>query len=268
MHKNKIYLCIFILLIYTFNVCGAQPEPEHFVCVHGAWHGAWCWYEVAALLEEEGHTVTVIELPGHGIDFTDPLYITLDDYTDKITGFLDSLDHQVVLISHSMGGIPCSGAAEARPDKIKMLIYVSAFLLEDGQSLLDIALQDTGSAVLPNLIPLPASGLIDINRENIVDMFYHLSPANTIKLAESMLRANPIAPFSDPVTLTQENYGSVERFYIFTSQDHAITYPIQQLMVNNTPCEAVFTLDTDHSSFFSDTKNLMKIIDDILTGKY
>ena len=45
-----------------------------------------------------------------------------------------------------MGGIAISMAAEARPGKIKQLIYISAFLLQSGQSLMDIAGQDTASA--------------------------------------------------------------------------------------------------------------------------
>lgn len=269
MKNNKMRIGTLILLLCTVVVHSVQPIPEHFVLVHGAWHGAWCWNKIQALLEEEGHTVTVIDLPGHGIDFSDPLYIALYDYEEKITSTLDSIEEeQVILVGHSMGGIAISMAAEARPQKIKKLIYLSAFLLQSGQSLLDIAGQDTESAVLPNLIPLPEQGIIDIKRDNIVDMFYHLSLPEDIKLAASLLRPNPIAPFATPVFLTEENYGSVERFYIFTLQDHAITYPIQQMMAANSPCEAVFTLDADHSSFFSDTKNVIKAIDDIIEGKY
>ena len=42
----------------------------HFILVHGAWHGAWCWYKVVPLLRAAGHRVDAINLPGHGIDRT------------------------------------------------------------------------------------------------------------------------------------------------------------------------------------------------------
>ncbi|MBN1696913.1 MAG: alpha/beta fold hydrolase [Spirochaetales bacterium] len=268
MKQVKIVFYIVALIFCAAALCGAQPEPEHFVLVHGAWHGAWCWYKLAVMLEEDGHTVTLIDLPGHGIDSSDPADVTLDDYRDRITGVLDSIPEEVILVGHSMGGIAISAAAESRPTDIKKLIYLSAFLLQSGQSMLDIALQDTGSHVLPNLIILPEEGIIDINRENLVDMFYQLSPAEDVSLARTVLKPNPIAPFSTPLIVTEPNYGSVERFYIFTLEDNAITYPIQQMMVAASPCRAVFVLDTDHSSFFSEPKNLIKVIDDILLEKY
>ena len=29
---------------------------EHFVLIHGAWHGGWCWEGVIQELEKAGHT--------------------------------------------------------------------------------------------------------------------------------------------------------------------------------------------------------------------
>src|SRR5688572_19598199 len=48
--------------------CASFPSRErlHFVLVHGAWHGAWCWERVAPLLREQGHDVTAVELQGQG----------------------------------------------------------------------------------------------------------------------------------------------------------------------------------------------------------
>jgi len=270
MKDFKTVICILVCFCCVVSLFGrqSQPVPEHFVLVHGAWHGAWCWYKIAYLLEKEGHTVTVLDLPGHGIDFSDVLDVTLDDYRDKITALLDSIPQQVILVGHSMGGIAISMAAEARPNHIKKMIYLSAYLLKDGQSLLDVAMQDFGSHVLPNLIILSEQGIIDINRENLDDIFYNRSPAKDVKLARTLVRPAPLGPLFTPVILTNENYGSVECFYIFTLQDNAISYSFQQMMVDNSPCRAVFVLDTDHSSFFSKPKKLVKIIDNIVGGKY
>ncbi|MFY0539440.1 hypothetical protein [Nannocystis pusilla] len=40
----------------------ATGEPKHFVLVHGAWHGAWCWATTARLLMARGHRVTPLDL--------------------------------------------------------------------------------------------------------------------------------------------------------------------------------------------------------------
>ena len=47
---------------------GDKKVQFHFVLVHGAGHGAWCWYKIMNLLEAEGHKVTPIDLAGCGID--------------------------------------------------------------------------------------------------------------------------------------------------------------------------------------------------------
>jgi pimeloyl-ACP methyl ester carboxylesterase len=41
-----------------------------FVLVHGAWHGAWCWYKVVPRLRQAGHEVIAPDLPSLGRDRT------------------------------------------------------------------------------------------------------------------------------------------------------------------------------------------------------
>src|SRR5687767_10121804 len=108
-----------------------------FLLVHGAWHGAWCWYKVAALLRARGHEVRAIDLPSHGIDARAPGSVTLEDYVDAAHTALDGMSRPVV-VGHSMGGIVLSALAEKHPERIGSLVYVAAFLLGDGMKLLDV----------------------------------------------------------------------------------------------------------------------------------
>jgi pimeloyl-ACP methyl ester carboxylesterase len=217
---------------------------------------------------EAGHQVSLLDLPGHGIRFEDPIYISLDNYRDAVTNLLDTCNEPVILVGHSMGGLAISLAAETRPDKIDTLVYLAAFMLADGQSLFDVAVNDTASLVLPNLIPLPEQGIIDINRAAITDMFYHLSDPGYSHLAATLLRPDPIQPFATSVQLSPGNYGSVKRIYIYTTSDQAITPTAQHLMTDAQPCLTTFSLDADHSPFFSTPKKLTKILEDIAEEKY
>lgn len=63
-----------------------------FLLIHGAWHGAWCWREVAARFEVRGHTATAIDLPGHGEDRSPPESVTLQNY---VTCVVEALDHAI-----------------------------------------------------------------------------------------------------------------------------------------------------------------------------
>src|SRR5262249_21839783 len=133
---------------------GASREgsPRHFVLVHGAWHGAWGWYRVRALLAAEGHTVSVLDLPSHGIDRTPAKGITLADYVNAVVAVVDAAAEPVVLVGHSMAGVVISSVAEARPQKVASLIYLAAYLVPSGKSLLNYSALDPDSPLLRHLV--------------------------------------------------------------------------------------------------------------------
>jgi pimeloyl-ACP methyl ester carboxylesterase len=123
-----------------------------YVLIHGAWHGGWCWDKVVPLLEKEGHKVEAPDLPGHGNDKTPIPEISLQAYADRVCEVLDAQSEPVILVGHSMGGGVISQAAEYRPEKVKTLVYLAAFLLRNGESLLQVFMGDTDSLLLPNLV--------------------------------------------------------------------------------------------------------------------
>jgi pimeloyl-ACP methyl ester carboxylesterase len=252
------------LIISLFVITWASAaNAKQFVLVHGAWQGAWNWYKVVTILEAAGHTVTLVELPSHGIDSTPPGSVTLQDYTDKVVQSLDAISEPVVLVAHSMGGIAASTAAEARPAKVQKLVYLAAFLIPNGGTMLDVALSDTEALTLPNFIIDFAGGTVDVNRSALRDIYYNTSPATDVSLARSLFKKQALQPAVTPLQLTQENWGSVRRFYIETLQDHAISLSVQRSMYTQTPVEKVYTLDTDHSPFFSAPLKLTAYLLDI-----
>src|SRR4051812_20142149 len=124
---------------------------SNFVLVHGSWHGAWCWYKVVPRLRARGHHVDAVELPGHARDWTPPAAVTIDSYVERIHEAIDRAPGPVVLVAHSRGGLAITQAAERRHDRVAKLVYLAAYLLADGESVLDVAPGDTDSLVLPNL---------------------------------------------------------------------------------------------------------------------
>src|SRR3954464_3403667 len=109
-----------------------------FVLVHGAFHGAWCWEPLVGALSAAGHTVTTLDLPGHGDDPTAVADVTLDAYARKICATLAEQPEPVLLVGHSMGGVAITQAAARCPERIARLVYVAAFLPGDGQTVVDL----------------------------------------------------------------------------------------------------------------------------------
>lgn len=259
--KNIIFAISFWLVIT--NVLSGASESHTYVLVHGAWHGNWTYYKLEYELVKAGHKVICVNLPGHGLDTTAPGKVTLADYQNAIVEVLDTVSEPVVLVGHSMGGIAISMAAEARPEKIDKLVYLAAFMPKDGESMLELALKDSLSMIGPSLIFDFPNNTVDLVRENISDIFYGSSTAEYVHLSEMLLTPNPLQPLTTTLSLTPEKYGSVRRFYITTSYDKAITPAFQEKMYTEQPCEEVYTLNTEHSPFFSAPNRLKNILDKI-----
>lgn len=112
-----------------------------FVLVHGAWHGAWCWRRLARLLMRDGHEVFTPTLTGLG----ERSHLLRPD-TGLDTHILDVVNEMkwqdlkdVILVGHSYGGLVISGAAELAERSIAALVFLDAFVPENGQALVDLA---------------------------------------------------------------------------------------------------------------------------------
>ena len=222
-----------------------------YIFVHGAWHGGWCWYKVVPLLERAGHRVLAPDLPSLGKDKTPVSEVSLALWAEHLCRLLEAEREPAVLVGHSRGGIVISEAAERRPDKVQTLVYLSAFLLRSGESLLQVANEDQTSLVLPNLVVADDQGSCTVREEALRDAFYADCPDEDVTLAKLCLAPEPMAPLATPVSVTDEHFGRVPRVYIECLQDRAIPPALQKRMYTAMPCQKVITMDTSHSPFFS-----------------
>lgn len=110
-----------------------------FVLVHGAWHGSWCWKRVRAALRAKGHEVFTPTLTGVG-ERSHLLApgVNLDTHIDDVVNLIKWEElTDVVLCGHSYGGCVIKGVADRLGKRIAQLVYLDAFVLENGESLHD-----------------------------------------------------------------------------------------------------------------------------------
>jgi pimeloyl-ACP methyl ester carboxylesterase len=110
-----------------------------FVLVHGAWHGGWKWRLVAPILRRAGHEVFTPTLTGLGerAHLASPS-IDLDLHVQDVVAVIETEDlREVVLVGHSYGGMVVTGVAERCAERIRRLVYLDAFVPENGKCLLD-----------------------------------------------------------------------------------------------------------------------------------
>lgn len=227
-----------------------------YVLIHGSWQGGWSWKKVVPLLEKEGHKVYAPDLPGHGNCIVPIQEVSLQAYVNKICEIIDAQSEPVILVGHSLGGVVISQAAEYRPDKIKKLVYLSAFLLKDGECLMQYAEQDKEAFILPNLMMADDQSSATFNEAGVKDAFYGDCSEEDVQWAKSLLTPQAAAPFGTPIRTTPENFGRIPRIYISCTRDRAVGPALQELMYNNLPCEQVIKMDTCHSPSLSAPEEL------------
>ena len=232
-----------------------------FVLVHGSWHGAWCWYKVIPRLERLGHRVIAPDLPSLGRDKTPVSDVSLRLWTDSICRVLDTETEPVVLVGHSRGGVVISEVAESRPEKVELLVYLCAFLVRSGESLMQVAETDGASLVRPSLLLFQEQGHATVREENVRELFYGDCGDDDVALARLLLQPEALAPLGTPIQTTEERFGRIPRVYIECLRDKAISASVQKQMYTAVPCERVISMDTDHSPFFSAPDQLVAHLD-------
>ena len=231
-----------------------------FILIHGAWHGAWCWYKVIPLLRNAGHQVHGPDLPSLGRDATPVGQVSLASWTDTLCELVDGQPGPVRLVGHSRGGLLLSTVAERLPRKVEHLVYVTAALLRDGESLAQLLAEDGTSSIIPNRIIAADGQSSRVRVEALKETFYNESPDEDVTLATLLVKPEPRGPAGTAMHVTNANFGSVPRTYIECLRDRAIPLQLQRKMQVALPCKSVLSIDTDHSPFFSTPQLLAELL--------
>ncbi|GLJ28278.1 hypothetical protein SUGI_0555810 [Cryptomeria japonica] len=242
------------------NGCHDKHGKFHFVLIHGAGHGAWCWYKIVHLLQNSGHKVTVLDLTGAGINPANPDSITsFEDYDAPLMNFLSQISNseKVVLVGHSAGGLSLSHAIHVFGYKIAVAVYIGATMLPSGFC----SEQDVQLGV-PDLLkvsefhyglgPEHPPTTYKISTEFQRETLYQLSPPEDAALASILIRPAPLLAFHTAKFYEEsEEFKKVPRVYMKTLQDRIILLEKQEAMIKLWPPDIVLSMDTDHSPFFS-----------------
>ena len=172
-----------------------QQSRKMFVLVHGAWHGGWCWRDVAAILRSHGHLVYCPTLTGLGE--RKHLAQPSTNLSTHIADIANLLEYEetfgAILVGHSYGGLVISGAAARMPQHVGKLVYLDAILPVAGvSSTPDKAKLDERRATAINgfLMPPPEAGAV----------VFGIDPADGAAIAwvNRRLTPQPVESFAEP----------------------------------------------------------------------
>ena len=234
-----------------------------FVFVHGAFAGAWCWGPLRERLEAAGHTTEARDLPGSGEDQTPVADLTLDAYADSVCQQLRESPEPAVLVPNSMGGMVATQAAARCPGQVGSIVYVAAFVPQDGDSLLALTQLPEGAEdqIQANLVVVGDPKVATLSPEASLDAMYLECSDQTAEWAISRQRPQPVLPFTQPASLRDGALDDIPRSYVLCTRDRSIPPALQRRMIATAGITDVVELDTDHAPHLSATDELAAALD-------
>ena len=195
----------------------SSAHKPPFVLVHGAWHGGWSWRKLRPLLEAAGHAVFTPTLTGLGerrhLCSRD---IGLATHIQDVANLIEYEDlNDVILVGHSYAGMLVTGVAGLAGARVECLVYLDAFLPDDGKSLNDYV-----PAMVPNYERsvvrdgdgwrLPFTSALSLEALGITD-------AADIAWMAPRMTDQPYRTFVEPVHAPPASLARLDRVYVLSS---------------------------------------------------
>ena|SRR5579872_1457734 len=184
-----------------------------FVLVHGAWQSASTWDLLSPLLEKHGHRVITPVLRGLGTDQhrLSP-DISLQQHIADVSNALSKVADRVVLVGHSYAGMIISAVVEANADRVQRLVYLDAFIPDDGQCVLDLLPAEIG-AHFRSVAPEHGNGWRLPGGEGHLDL-WGLKPGEAREFVRARLCDFSLRCFEEPIRLPVNRKAGVPATFV------------------------------------------------------
>ena len=228
-----------------------------FVLVHGAYHGGWCWRDVADRLTAQGHRVYTPTLTGlgEGAHLATP-DTDLHTHIQDIVALFDCEDiDDAVLVGHSYGGVVIGGAADLRQQRIRALVFVDALIPEDGKSVIDFQTPERARALLA-----AAADNDGWRMPAISAAYYGVDDAEQAAWVDAKCVPHPIATFQQPLHLTGAWLEVARKTYIRCTQTPLDYMDAFAAQAADDPAWSMYFIETGHDCMVSEPDRLAAML--------
>lgn len=229
----------------------------HFLLIHGAWHGAWCWRDLIPELETRGHSVLAIDLPSHGTDPCLPEDVGIEDYVSAVVAVLKS---KTILVAHSLGGLTATLVADRVPARVAALVYLCALIPRSGQALKDFRRECFPADLRFGVFADRERGVSLPKPSRAGEFFYTGCDVDTLAYAATRLTPESYAISEEVLSFSPP---TMPCHYIRCLKDRTVRPEYQVAVSSDWPVTQVHEMDSGHSPFFSHPAKLAEILDQV-----
>jgi pimeloyl-ACP methyl ester carboxylesterase len=191
-----------------------------FVLVHGGCHDGSLWQPVIERLEKLGHTAYAPTVAGHGKDVAKN--VTHADETQSIVDFIIDLDlTDFILVGHGYAGTIISKVVEAIPERIRRLVFWSAYVLNDGETALEM-LPDT-IEMLTQMAAASGDNTFMIPFDMWRDVFINDGEPALVQRAYDQLSPEPFGPWAEPLSMKKFHSLATPRSFVSGAADLVVS---------------------------------------------
>jgi pimeloyl-ACP methyl ester carboxylesterase len=235
---------------------------NHFVLVHGAWHGGWCWEGVIQELKKAGHTAEAPTMPGHNPG-DDRSKIRFEDYVNKIVEVLKKQSAPAVLVGHSSAGILLQSAAPKAAEKISHLVFLNAFVLPDGKAQFDLVPPEASQGMTAAAKASPDNS-VPVMEEFVRNMLMAGEPKEKQDALIKRLVPQPLALFTTPVRAKDFDQLKIPKAVVFCKGDASLPPGAYLGMAQGLGKHKLVEVEGSHEALFTApsvvTQGLLKAI--------
>jgi pimeloyl-ACP methyl ester carboxylesterase len=263
-----------LLIIIQFAMLSLVEGQTNktIILVHGAGHGAWCWTKIIPILNDQKINAVAIDLPSHGNDTSKLFTQTLMDDAEAVKKAANAVEGKVILVGHSSGGVVIAQAAELLgSSKVDKLIFLDAFMPQNGQSVRELAAQamkNSKVVAMDNATPVMLFTAnfqaFQWNLAIVETHFFHDCSKEDQAFAKAKLTWQATATNGTPVQVSDNIYGKMPKYYILCTEAKDLD---KSSIAHNVSIKKLYQLPSSHSPFFSMPTKLADILVEIYHQK-
>ena len=236
----------------------AQTKAKTYVLVHGAWHGGWCWRDIATGLRAAGHAVFVPTLTGLGERVN--LMSKSVNLTTHVTDVMNLIEFEelsdVILVGHSYAGHVIPQVADRMKGWLKHLVFLDAVVAQDGKPFLPQAVgEERAKTAIDGYLQPPPD----------VDWFGVPTDHPLAPWVRRRLTNHPLTTLMETVHYKNGGPNGVPKTYIRCLKRRDMSQPDPvEAMLKGKPEWTWLTLDTGHDAMITAPAELTSMLSKIV----
>ena len=221
----------------------AFPNDSTIILVHGAWADGSCWNNVILPLQRHGLKVICAPIP----------LTSLTDDIAALTRALERTSGPVVLVGHAYSG---AVIAAVREDRVKSLVYVSALVPDEGETVAQVFYRNPSHPEAPKLAP-DSHGFIWMPDDGFRRAVAHKASLDQTNIATAVQRPIAVQCIQEPAPTP--TWKTKPSWFLIAEEDRMINPKTLHFMADRMKAK-VQSHPVDHSPMYTEPNLVIDVV--------